>query len=203
VIDPGAGDAIAGIGYSSHPTKNIPDDARPPKVFLDARSNALTVPSDHHTVTTTLASKTGKDSTATLTGPGFLDSADIPSDTNSITVSTNSGAIGAPSAPAGTTLSATSVDDEVQHTATVTFSGHVRRPRVSVNPEGGVTVTTAGGSGHASIKLGAFAPGQKARAPKQRVRIHGRTRITRHTPKLKHGRHGYGRRAHRHRHGKK
>ena len=189
VIDPGAGDAIAGISYSPTPSDDIPDDARPRKVFFDAKSNALTVPSGHHTITTTIEAKSGSGTDTTLIGPGFLDSADVPGGKSAVSVSTDNGAIGARSVPAGTTLSTTSVNGEVQQTATVTFSGRVRRPQVTVGKHGGVTVTAAGGSGHASIKLGAFAPGQKARAPKETVRIHGRTRLARHTPKVKHRRH--------------
>jgi hypothetical protein len=189
LIKPRASAVISGLSYSSSPGHGIPDDAEPETAFVDARSGALTVPSDHHIITATIRSKSGKGTSAVLVGPGFLDSADIPGSKNVVNVSTQSGAIGAPSVPAGTTLSATSVAGEVEQTATVTFSGRVRRPRVTVGQQGGVTVTTAGGSGRASIKLAAFAPGQKAHAPSQVVRIHGHTRVRGHTPKVKHRRH--------------
>jgi hypothetical protein len=200
VVKPGADDVISAASYSASPGNGIPDDAEPENVFIDARPDGLVFPSDHHTVTATIKSKSGSATSAILTGPGFLDSANVPGSENAITVATDSGAIGAPSAPAGTTLSATSVAGEVQHTATVTFSGKVRRPRVTVGQDGGVTVTTASGSGHATIKLAAFAPGQESRAPRETVRIHGHTKFKRHTPKVKHGKACKGGSGHRKRH---
>jgi hypothetical protein len=188
-IHPGAGDRITAVGYSSSPGHGIPEDAEPRNLIADTRPNGLSVPSDHRVVTATLESKSGKDTSAVLIGPGFLDSAEMPKGESAVTVSPDDGTIGAPSLPAGTTLSATTVSGEVQQTATVTFSGRVRRPRVSVKRNGMVTVTTANGSGKATIKLASFAPGHKARAPRQTVRIHGHTRFRGHTPKVKHRKH--------------
>ncbi len=189
VVRPGGGDSVSAISYSASPGHDIPDDVEPENVYIDAKPDGLAVPSDHHTITATIKSKSGDATSATLVGPGFLDSADVPGDKNSVTVATDSGAIGAPSVPGGTTLSSTSVTGEVQHTATVTFSGKVRHPLVSVGQSGAVTVTTAGGSGHATIKLAAFAPGQRSMAPRETVSIHGRTKVRRHTPKVKHRKH--------------
>lgn len=186
VLRPGNGDAVSAVSYSKAPSHGIPDDVEPERVFADAKPLGLVIPAGHHTFTATIKAKTGKKAGALIIGPGFIDSANVPGHKGTISVSTDSGAIGAPSVPAGTTLSATTVTGEVQQTATVTFSGRVRRPQVTVGRNGGVTVTAAGGSGRASIKLGAFAPGHKARVPKETVRIHGRTKLTRHAPRVKH-----------------
>jgi hypothetical protein len=188
-INPGAGDKVAAVSYSASPGNTIPNDVEPQRLVADAKSNAVLVPSEHHTVTATIESKSGKEASTVLIGPGFLDSAEVPQGEGHITVSPTDGAIGAPALPAGTTLSATTVVGEVQQTATVTFSGRVRKPRVTVSENGGVTVTTARGSGRATVQTAAFAPGQKAHSPRVTVRIHGRTRIHAHTPKIKHRKH--------------
>jgi type II secretory pathway pseudopilin PulG len=185
-IDPGAGETVSAINYSASPGHGIPGDAEPQGLFADTRPNGLTVPSDHHIVTATIESKSGRQTNTVLVGPGFIDLADVPKSEADVTVSPDDGTIGAPALPAGTTLSATTVTGEVQQTATVTFSGRVRKPRVTVGKSGGVTVTTAGGSGKATVKMAAFASGQKAHAPRITVRVHGRTRIQGHTPKVKH-----------------
>jgi hypothetical protein len=203
-VHPGAGDTVSAVSYSSSPGQGIPSDVEPQKLFADFKPNGVSVPSDHHTVTTTIKSKSGKDTSAVLIGPGFIDLAKVPESESDLTVAPDDGTIGAPVLPAGTTLSATTVVGEVQQTATVTFSGRVRRPRVSVGSKGGVTVTTAGGTGQATIKLAAFAPGQKAHAPRLTVRIHGRTRVQAHTPKVKHRKHGkHGRHGKGHAHSKR
>lgn len=186
LVRPRGDGTISGINYGISPGHGIPADVEPEKTYIDSPTSGLVVPSDHNTFTFTVKSKAGDSTAATLVGPGFIDSADVPEGESDITVSSDSGAIGAPSAPAGTTLQATSVTGEVQQTATVTFFGRVRRPQVTVGRNGGVTVTTAGGKGRASIKLAAFAPGHESRAPRQIIQIKGATKLQGHTPKVKH-----------------
>lgn len=200
VIEPGGGDRISAIGYSSSAGDDIPDDAAPPDVFNDAPSEALTVPSEHRTVSVTIKAKSGGGTSSRLVGPGFIDSADVPDGESTVTVSTDSGALGAASAPAGTTLSVTSVTGEVQQVATVTFLTRVKHPEVKVGEKGGVTVTTAGGSGRVSIKLAAFAPGHVSRKPREVVPIKGRTKLNRQTPKVKHKKHKHGKKGKHKRH---
>jgi hypothetical protein len=186
LVRPVGDGTISAINYGDMPGHGIPSDVEPEKIYVDAPTEGLVVPSDHGTFTATIKSKSGPGTAATLVGPGFIDTAEVPEGESDITVSSDSGAIGAPSAPAGTTLRATSVTGEVQQTATVTFYGRVRHPRVTVGRNGGVTVTTAGGKGRASIKLAAFAPGHEARGPRRIVRIKGRTKVQDHTPPVKH-----------------
>jgi hypothetical protein len=195
-ISPGGGQAISGVSYSSSPGRGLPDDAERPNVADDAGSDAVSVPSGHRTVTATTNSKSGDGTSTFLVGPGFIDLAEVPDKKSAVTVSTDSGAIGTASAPSGTTLSVTSVTGEVQQVATVTFFSRVRHPEVTVGKKGGVTVTTAGGTGRASIKLAAYAPGHASRTPKETVRINGRTKLTRQTPKVKHRRHKHHKHGH-------
>jgi hypothetical protein len=198
-ISPGGGQTISDVSYSSGSGHGLPEDIEGPNVAADAGSDSVVVPSDHHTVTATTSSKSGDGTSTFLVGPGFIDLAEVPEKKSAVTVSTQDGAIEADSVPSGTTLSVTSVSGEVQQAATVTFFTRVRQPEIKVGKKGGVTVTTAGGTGRASIKLAAFAPGHVSRAPKETVRIQGRTKVTRQVPKVKHRKH---KRAKKHRHAK-
>jgi hypothetical protein len=195
-IRPEGGDAVSAISYSDEPGHDIPDDVEPERVYADARPDGLVVPAGHQTVTATIKSKSGKTANATMVGPGFIDTATIPTGDGAVTVSGNSGAIGAPAVSAGTTLSATTVSGEVQHRATVTFSGRVKRPRVTVSQDGGVTVTAAGGTGKATVKLSAFSPDDESHSPRQVVQVEGPTKLHRHTPKVNHRKHHHPHKKH-------
>jgi hypothetical protein len=188
-VHPGAGDTVSAVSYSASAGKGIPGDVEPRALFTDSTTNGVSIPSSHHTVTTTIKSKSGKQTSAVLIGPGFIDLAKVPKGEGDLTVVPEEGTIGAPMLPAGSTLSATSVIGEIQHTATVTFSGKVRKPRVTVDSNGAVTVTATGGKGQARIKLAFYATGHKARALRKTVRISGKTLVRTHTPKVKHRKH--------------
>lgn len=186
-IHPGVGDTVSAVSYSASASKGLPGDVEPQPLFNDAESNGVLIPSSHRIITTTIKSKSGKDASAVMIGPGFIDLAKAPKAEGALTVLPEEGTIGAPMLPAGSTLSTTSISGEVQHTATVTFTGRVRRPRLSVDRNGTVSVAVAGGTGQAAIKLSAFAPGHQSHAPRKTFRIHGRTHVHGHTPKVKHG----------------
>ncbi len=185
-VNPGGGDTVTAVNYGSSGGKGIPSDIEPQELFSDAKTNGLVVPSSHQVVTATIKSKSGKGVSAVVVGPGFIDLANLSGGEGDVTVSPGDGTVGAPSLSGGATLSTTSVTGDVQHTATVTFSGRVRRPRVNVGPNGAVTVTTAGGSGPAMIKLSSYGPGDESHLPPKTVHIHGRTKVNAHTPKVKH-----------------
>jgi hypothetical protein len=185
-IHPQTGGTVSAISYSTASGHGIPADAKPEEIFNDAPDNRLMVPSKHHTVTVTIDPPAGAAASVNLTGYGFIDSAALSNGQHNVTVGSQTGELGLPVAMQGTMLSVTRVVDGVQRTASARFTGKVNDPVLSVSNAGQVTISTAGGSGHVSIELATYMPnGEQAHARPERLSLHGRAHIHRHTPKIR------------------
>jgi hypothetical protein len=143
----------------------------------------LLVPTGHHVVTATITGPAGANTR--LTGPGFIDTVSLGAGAHPITLS-GVGTLSIPLATSKTTLSVTRVSKGIQYTVDASFSGKVKHPTITVSPSGAVSVTTAGGNGSVSLSSGTYLPsGKRAVTKRSRTRLHGRSRIHRHTPKVK------------------
>jgi von Willebrand factor type A domain len=196
-IEPSGASQVTAISYSSARGNGLPADVQPQTIAYDAASTGVVVPSSHHTITATIASPTNSATRTSLEGPGFLDQASLPAGHETVTVESHGGGLGVPVATRDTTLEVTSVVHGVQHTATATFTGQVRKPTLSVNGAGVVSLTAAGGAGHVSLDLSIdTAAGGQAQVHARLV-LRGRTHVRRHTPKIKHHKRPKHRRRHR------
>jgi von Willebrand factor type A domain len=195
-ITPGRGATTTAIGYSDRPGHGIPSDVREAGLVDDSPSGRLIVPSGHRLVTITQTSREHSHGPAFVVGGDYLDAVQIAGSTTHETVQTQTGGLSVPVAGNGDMLSVTSIASGVKRTATVTFTGDVRRPSVDVSPDGAVALRTAGGHGSAVMRIATYAPSGTSRLRPERVAIHGKTDVHRHAPAPKRRR----RRNHRHKH---
>lgn len=194
-IAPAAGSLVSAISYSSKGGHGVPGDVKVEPLSTDSLEDQLLVPSRHHTVTVTLDPH-GHDGSVTLTGHGFLDNANLGKGADQITLQTTSGGVSLPGVAHSSTLSVTRVAGGTQLTAEARLTGQVKNPTLSVSPTGEAVLSSAGGSGQVALSLASYdSAGGQAHAHTQRIAIHGRTRIRRDAPKVKHhrrGRHHHG-----------
>jgi hypothetical protein len=91
-----------------------------------------------------------------------------------------------PVATAKTELSVTRISGGAQHTAEAHFAGDVRHPTITVSPSGAVTIAITGGNGAVTLSTATYMRnGLHALTGRSRSALHGRTRLHRHTPKVK------------------
>ena len=204
IFAPGKGATVSAISYSGAAGHGFPSDVKSQPIAADTFTDRLLVPPSHHVVTATIDAGAGGGSTR-LTGSGFIDTARLGVGAHPLTLDSADGALSVPLATAKTVLSLTRVSGGVQYTVEARFAGKVKHPTITVSASGAVTITTAGGNGSVSLSAGTYLPnGQRAVSARSRTRLHGRTRLHRHTPKVKVKRHK-GRKGRRHsrRHGAK
>lgn len=186
IIAPRAGSAVSAISYSQRSGHGVPDDVELEHASEDRLDTRVLVPAKHHTVTVTLDPPGGAGGGATLTGHGFLDRVGLASGEHQITLQSTDGEVSVPVATRGTVLDVTRETGGVQHTIEARFTGVVDRPTLSMSPAGEAMLSTAGGAGHVSLAIATYtAAGEQAHARPERVALHGRARIHRHTPKVK------------------
>jgi hypothetical protein len=181
-VNPGVGSQITAISYSGKPGHEIPSDVQPGEVVDDGPENRLLIPASHRTVTITQSPSTVPIS---ITGRGFLDEMLVPGATDE-TIETHTGAVSLPAARTGETLTITSLSSGVQRTAEATFTGHVIKPTLTVSASGQVTLTSSGGAGKVILQLTTYATHSgRASTHPETIRLRGRSRLRRHTPKVR------------------
>lgn len=189
VIATPAGSSVSSISYSRRAGHGVPADVELERLSEDAVDTQLLVPSKHHTVTVTLDPPAGGGASASFTGHGFLDNVHLVSAAAQLTLESTDGALTVPVATGGTELDVTRITNGMQTTVEAQFAGRVNKPTLSISPSGEATLVTSGGSGHVSISLATYAAGgARAYSRPQRLALHGRFRIHRHAPKIKHRR---------------
>jgi hypothetical protein len=177
------------ISYSSKPGHGIPGDVREGEDIDDAVDNRLLIPPSRRLITITQANASPQEKTY-VTGHNFLDVARTAHGVVQETVETHTGTISVPRAKNGDMLSVTHLAHGVQETATATFHGNIVKPTIDVSSSGQVTLTTGGGTGKVMIGLATYTPGgQRTLTRPQTIKLHGRTRLDRHTPKIKRRKH--------------
>jgi hypothetical protein len=185
---PAGGATINAISYGAAPGHGFPSDVQSQPVATDTFTQRLLVPTGHHVVTATITGPAG--ASTRLTAPGFIDSAGLGAGAHVVTLDSTSGALSVPVATSKTALSVTRVSDGVQYTVEAHFTGKVKHPTIAVSSSGAVTITTAGGNGSVTLSTGTYLPnGERAVNSRSRTRLHGRTHIHRHTPKIKRRKH--------------
>ncbi len=187
-LAPGAGATVSAISYGPAAGHSYPSDIEPDPIAADTFSQRLLIPPSHHLITATVDGPAG--ASVHLTGSGFIDTAMLGAGAHPVTLNSSDGSLSLPLATSKTALSVTRVSGGVQYTVDASFSGNLKRPTIAVSPSGAVSVTTAGGSGSVSLSTGTYLPsGKRAVTRRLRMRLHGRARIHRHTPKVKVKRH--------------
>lgn len=189
-VTPPIGDHITAIGYTGAAGKGIPTDVTTEHLAEDGEDSRLLVPASHHQLTISYTSSSDVNLPMRVTGPDFLDSGSLGSGLKTVTVDSKTGRLSTPVAQRGAILSVTSIVGGIQRSATVTFTGKVSKPTLTISDTGQVTLTTSGGNGNAAIALATYnAGGEQAHARPERLTLHGRTRLHRHTPKIKRRKH--------------
>lgn len=181
---PSGGATVSAISYGATAGHGIPSDVEQDPIAADTYIQRLLVPPTHHVVTATIDGPAG--SSAHVTGSGFIDTAGLGAGAHPLTLDSSNGSLSVPLATSKTALSVTRVSGGVQYTVEARFSGKVKKPTLTVSPSGAVTITTAGGNGSVTLSTGTFLPnGERAVSSRSRTGLHGRSRIHRHTPKVK------------------
>jgi hypothetical protein len=166
-LAPPLGGSVTAIGYSATVAHGIPSTVTTEPLSDDGEDNRLVVPAGHPKLTVTFTAPLGANEPMRITG-----------------------AVTVPVATKGMSISSTSIVGGIQRSATVTFTGKVRKPTLAISHTGQVTLTTSGGNGNAAIALATYnAGGEQAHARPERLTLHGRTRLHRHTPKIKRRKH--------------
>jgi hypothetical protein len=199
---PSGGATVSAISYGSAAGHGIPADVEQDPIAADTFTQRLLVPPTHHVVTATIDGPAG--GSARVTGSGFIDRVGLGAGAHALTLNSTDGSLSVPLATSKTALSVTRVNRGVQYTVNARFSGKVKHPTITVSPSGAVSVTTTGGNGSVSLSTGTYLPsGNRAVTGRSRTGLHGRSRIHRHTPKVKikhHKRKGHRTRPHSRRH---
>jgi hypothetical protein len=181
------GGTITGISYGGSASATIPTDVRVDPMSDDGPQNTLLVPRTHHHVTVSLAGSSGIE----LIGPGFLGSVALHGSRSTVGVNPGTGAISLPVAADGTVVTLTSVAAGVQRTVSARVSGRLFGLNAFVDTSGEVTIRTLRGNGVLSLSTATYtAEGTQVHSTRVTQRVHGHTRIRRHTPKPKRRKHG-------------
>jgi hypothetical protein len=185
---PTGGATVSAISYGATAGHGFPSDVEQDPIAADTFTQRLLVPPSHHVVTATLDGPAGAN--ARVTGSGFIDAVALGAGAHPLTLDSRNGSLSIPLATGRTALTVTRVGGGVQYTVQARFSGKVSHPTLTVSPTGIVTVTTAGGNGSVTLRMGTFLPnGERATSSRSRMVLHGRSRIHRQTPKVKRKRH--------------
>jgi hypothetical protein len=188
IFSSSGGATMTAISYGAGAGHGFPSDVKSQGDVADAATQRLLVPPSHHVVTATISGAAGAG--INLTGSGFIDTVGLGAGAHPVTLNSTDGSLSVPLATSKTSLSVTRVSGDVQYTVDARFSGKVKHPTITVSPSGAVSVTTAGGNGSVSLSTGTYLPsGNRAVTRRSRTSLHGRSRIHRHTPKVKVKRH--------------
>jgi hypothetical protein len=183
-LSPRNGATIAAIGYGVRPGHGIPSDVESSAYSIDTPIQRLLVPPSHHLLTATISGPAN--ASTDLTGSGFIDTVVLGAGAHPVTLNSSDGSLSVPLATSRTALSVTRVSKGVQYTVDARFSGKIKHPTITVSPSGAVSVTTAGANGSVTLSTGTYlASGNRAVTRRSRTSLHGRSRIHRHTPKVK------------------
>lgn len=198
IFTPDGGATLTAISYGADAGHGFPGDVKTQGDVADTFTQRLLVPPTHHVITATIEGPAG--ASTDLTGAGFIDTVGLGVGAHPITLNSTDGSLSVPLATSKTALSVTRVSGGVQYTAEARFSGEVKRPTMTVAAGGAVTITTAGGNGSVSLNTGTYLPnGKRTVNSRSRTRLHGRTQIHLHTPKVKRRKHKRSKHRRRHR----
>ncbi len=182
---------IEGVSYASSRSDALPSDVSPEPLATDGPENSLLVPAAHHHVTVTLGP--GR-SSLRISGSRFLDTVTLQGSARTVEVDTRTGAVSLPNAPSGSSVEVTSIVAGVQRTASADIAGKLHGLDLAVSTSGVITVGSTRGTGDVSLRAATYtAEGTTVVTGWQALRLHGRSRLDRRTPKPKRRKHKHHR----------